>query len=64
MFHTPAHKQTNPALLPAQIVNRVGQFFYREVEGRNVKCRGIPGAPFIAWIPNSKGTLIATRIEA
>ncbi len=22
MFHTPAHKQTNPAALPAQIVNR------------------------------------------
>ena len=23
MFHTPAHKQTNPAALPAQIVNGV-----------------------------------------
>lgn len=62
MFHTPAHKQTNPAALPAQIVNPIGHFFYRELDGRNVKCRNVPGAPVIAFIPNDKGGVIATRI--
>lgn len=48
MFHTPAHKQTNPAALPAQIVNPVSNFVKERIKAFDkVKLAQYPNDTFV-----------------